>query len=613
MTLRRASIPAAAALCFLLTGLVVSRAHPDLARIVWTVGLVVIGLPLVGRTVIGLFRGHFTADVVASLAIATALLLQQPLAGLVVALMQTGGEALESLAARRAGAALRALEADAPQIAHLRRGATTEDVSADAIEPGDTLLVRPGEMVPCDGMIEAGESAVDLSRVNGESVPLHGRPGIKVRSGSLVIDGPITLRATARASESLYAGIVALVREAQESKAPFQRLADRTAVWFTPVTLALCAVAWLASRDSMRVLAVLVVATPCPLILAAPVAFVGGINRAAGRGIVVRHGGALEALATVNVAVFDKTGTLTQGRPTLAATQPLAGIDEQALLGLAASVEAGIAHPLAQAVVAAAHARGVPLEPAVRVRESPGRGVAGFVAGHEVIVGARSLVLEALGGQVGAAPPNGGNGVQHALVAVDGRLWGALVFDDPPRPGIRETLDRLARLGIQRQILLSGDHAETAARIGSALGFTEILGDELPAGKTDRIRRLLSEGNRVLMVGDGINDAPALSAATVGVAVARHGGGIAAEAADVVLLNQDTGRVADAVEIGRRTFRIARQSVGIGLGLSAVAMLFAAAGMIAPVAGAVLQEGIDVAVIVNALRVAVSPGLRPSS
>jgi heavy metal translocating P-type ATPase len=613
MTPRRASIPAAAALIFLLTGLVLIRAHPDAARAVWTTGLVVIGLPLVGRTAIGLFRGRFTADLVASLAIVAALLLHQPLAGMVVALMQTGGEALESLAARRAGAALRALEAEAPQIAHLVRGATIEDVPADTIEPGDTLLVRPGEMVPCDGMIEAGESAVDLSRVNGESVPVHGRPGIELRSGSLVIDGPITLRATARASDSLYAGIVALVREAQESKAPFQRLADRAAVWFTPLTLALCAVAWLVSRDAMRVLAVLVVATPCPLILAAPVAFVGGINRAAGRGIVVRHGGALEALATVNVAVFDKTGTLTQGRPTLTATEPVTGIDEQTLLGVAASVEAGIAHPLAQAVVAAALARGLPLEPATGVRESPGRGVAGIVAGHQVIVGARSLVLEALDGQVDLTPPTGGNGVQHALVAVDGRLWGTLVFDDPPRPGIRETLDRLTRFGIQRHILLSGDHGETVARIGLALGFREIVGDELPAGKTDRIRRLLSDGNRVLMVGDGINDAPALSAATVGVAVARHGGGIAAEAADVVLLNEDTGRIADAVEIGRWTLHIARQSVGIGLGLSGVAMLFAAAGMITPVAGAVLQEGIDVAVILNALRAAIGPGLRASS
>jgi heavy metal translocating P-type ATPase len=605
LTLRRAWIPAAAALCFLVAGLLISHPWPIQARVVWTTGLVVVGLPLVARTAAGVLRGRFTADLVASLAIVTALLLQQPLAGLVVALMQSGGEALESLAAGRAGAALRALEAEAPQVAHRVQGTLTTEVPADVILPGDRIVVRPGEMVPCDGDIESGDAAVDLSRVSGESVPLHGRPGVRLRSGSIVVDSPLTLRVTARASESLYAGIVALVREAQASKAPFQRLADRAAVWFTPLTLAVCAVAWLASRDPVRVLAVLVVATPCPLLLAAPVAFVGGINLAAARGIVVRHGGALEALAGVNIAVFDKTGTLTQGHPTLASTRALPGIDGRAMLGLAAAVEARIGHPLARAVVDAARADGILVEPAMAVRESPGRGVTGIVGDHQVTVGARSLVLDQLGNGSRDSRPAPEDGVQHALVAVDGRVWGTLQFDDPPRPGVRETLDRLAGLGIERQVLLSGDHGETAVRVGSAMGFREIVGDLLPAEKTGWIRRLQSGGGRVLMVGDGINDAPALSAATVGMAVARHGGGIAAESADVVLLHDDTGRIADAVVIGRRTLRIARQSVWIGIGLSGIAMLFAAAGRIAPVAGAVLQEGIDLAVIVNALRVAV--------
>jgi P-type E1-E2 ATPase len=275
------------------------------------------------------------------------------------------------------------------------------------------------------------------------------------------------------------------------------------------------------------------------------------------------------------------------------------------MLGMAAAVEARIGHPLARAVVDAALADGIPLVPAEAVRESPGQGVSGIVGGHQVTVGARSLVLDQLDNGSRHPGPTAEDGVQHALVAVDGRVWGTLQFDDPPRPGVRETLDRLAHLGIERQVLLSGDHAETAVRVGSAMGFREIVGDVLPAEKTAMVRRLQSEGNRVLMVGDGINDAPALSTATVGMAVARHGGGIAAESADVVLLHEDTGRVADAVEIGRRTLRIARQSVWIGIGLSGIAMLFAAAGRIAPVAGAVLQEGIDLAVILNALRVAV--------
>ena len=603
MTPRRAWIPAAAALCFLLAGLVVSRGHPASARILWTTGLVMVGLPIVARTAVGVFRGRFTADLVASLAIVTATLLQQPLAGLIVALMQSGGEALEAFAARRASAALRALEAEAPQVAHLVRGSSTIDIDAGSIGPGDEVVVRPGEMVPCDGIIVVGDAAVDLSRVSGESVPLHGRPGITLRSGSIVIDGPLTLRVTARASESLYAGIVALVREAQESKAPFQRLADRAAVWFTPFTVALCALAWLVSRDPIRVLAVLVVATPCPLILAAPVAFVGGINRAAARGIVVRHGGALEALAGVNVAVFDKTGTLTLGHPTLTATHAAPGIDQREMLGLAAALEAGIGHPIARAIVEAAIARGLAPPPVRHVKESPGRGVTGEVGGRQVTVGARSLVQGVLQRDGNGAVVVDA-GLQHALMAVEGQLWGTLLFDDPPRPGVREALARLQRLGIPRQVLLSGDHAETVARVGAALGFTEVAGDLLPAEKTAWIRQLQEGGARVLMVGDGINDAPALSTASVGIAVARHGGGIAAEAADVVLLHEDCGRIADAVEIARRTVRIARQSVGIGLGLSGIAMLFAAAGMIAPVAGALLQEGIDLAVIMNALRVA---------
>ena len=608
LTLRRASIPAAAALCFLLAGLGLHSAYPGAARVVWTTGLVMVGLPLLARTLLGVVRGRFTADLVASLAIVTALLLGQPLAGLVVALMQSGGEALESFAARRAGSALRALEAEAPQIAHRVSGTSATDVAADEIVPGDRIVVRPGEMVPCDGIIEGGEAAVDLSRVNGESVPLHGRAGVSLRSGSIVVDGPLTLRVTARASESLYAGIVELVRQAQASKAPFQRMADRAAVWFTPLTLAFCALAWILARDPNRVLAVLVVATPCPLILAAPVAFMGGINRAAARGVVVRHGGALEALATADVGVFDKTGTLTQGRPAISAVKPVSGVDEIQMLRLAAAIEVGVGHPLARGLVEGAVARGLGLESASGVKESPGRGVSGDVSGHRVTVGARSLVLENLQGSEDSRIDPEGNGVQHALVAVDGRLWGAIHFDDPQRPGVHEALRRLERLGIRRQILLSGDHAGTAERVGSALGFADVVGDLLPEDKTGWIRRLQAEGARVLMVGDGINDAPALSAASVGIAVARHGGGIAAESADVVLLHDDLGRIADAVEIGRRTLGIARQSVGIGLALSGIAMVFAAAGLIPPVAGALLQEGIDLAVILNALRVAAARG-----
>lgn len=604
MITRRALLPAVA-LLFLASGFLARSTGTSAADAVWTTGLVLAGGPLVVRTILGLARGRLASDVVASLAIVGALLLHLPLAGLVVALMQSGGEALEEFASARASKALRELEAEAPRVAHLVDGDAIRDVSVEAVLPGQRIMVRPGEMVPCDGVVETGDAAVDRARVTGEPVPLHALPGSVLQSGSLVLDGPLRVRVTARSQESLYAGIVALVRSAQASKAPFQRLADRAAIWFTPLTLAVCALAWIVSHDPTRVLAVLVVATPCPLILAAPVAFVGGINRAAARGIVVRHGGALEALANVDVAVVDKTGTVTHGVPALAEIEPVPELDAEFLLGLVAAVEANVGHPMARAVVRAAADRGLTPGVATEVRESPGAGATGEVGGHRVVVGGRSLVEQSLDHPLTVGPD--ADGRARALVAVDGVFAGTLTFEDPPRPGINAALKRLADLGLRRQLLLSGDEAQTVERVGRAMGFTEIAGNVLPAEKAAWVNRLQQQGHRVLMVGDGINDAPALSAATVGAAFAEHGGGIAAEAADVVLLHGDPGRLVEAVEIGRRTLRVARQSVGVGLGLSGIAMLWAASGGLTPVAGALVQEGIDLLVIVNALRASLPP------
>lgn len=604
---RPAALAPTAALAFLLGGLVARLAgSASLAGSIWTAGVVLVGLPLVARTGLGVLQGRFAADLVAALAILVSLILAEPLAGLVVTLMQSGGEALEQYAARRATRALSQLEAEAPQVAHRLEAGGPVDVPVEAIDVGDRILVRPGEMVPCDGEVLEGEAAADVSRVTGEPVPVHARPGVDLRSGTMVVDGPLTLVVRARASESLYAQIVELVRSAQASKAPFQRMADRVAVWFTPLTLAVCALAWGLSGDPDRVLSVLVVATPCPLILAAPVAFVGGINRAARRGIVVRHGGALESLARTDVVVFDKTGTVTLGHPDVATVKALAPWTESDLIRLAAGVEEGAGHPLARSVVSHARRRGLAIPVARNVRESPGRGVTGLVEDRWVAVGSRSLVAE--------TAPEARADLQglladsdelHALVAIDGRGAGVIGFRDHPRPGMTEALTDLRAGGIDRLVLLSGDHTRTAEAIGRSLGFAEIAGDLLPADKVARVEGLRRAGHQVLMVGDGINDAPALTAATVGMAIARHGGGIAAESADVVLLAEDPGRVAEAVRLGRRTLAIARQSVLFGLGLSGSAMVVAAFGHIPPAAGALLQEGIDLAVIVHALRAAV--------
>lgn len=596
---------------------------PTWGRWVWEIGLVLTAAPVVWGTIRGAARGHFATDVVATLAILTAIVLRQPLAGLIVVLMQTGGEALERYAEGRASEAIRALEEAAPRLAHVLADDRVEDVAAADVRVGDVLLIRPGELVPCDGVVLDGRSHVDVSRLTGEPLPVSAAPGTHLMSGSLNGEGVLTMRATALARESQYERIVELVRTAQASKSPLQRLADRYAVWFTPLTLLVCVAAYAASRDPTRVLAVLVVATPCPLILATPIAIIGGVNRAARGRIIIRTGAALEQLGRVDTAVFDKTGTLTIGRPEVSRVVPADGVDEGELLELSAAVEQGSSHLLARAIVSAAEERGIAIPPAREHRESAGRGVVGQVNGNRVAIGSRGFVTQehaipsgaidahdadgavavAVGGADAAEPAANGSGAGlRAYVVVDGSFAGTIEFADRIRPEVHRLLERLPRLGIDRTLLLSGDEVSNAREVASALGIDEVHGDLLPEGKVGIVKRLVQSGERVLMVGDGTNDAPALSSATVGVALAAHGGGITAEAADVVVLADDVNRVGDAVAIGQRTMHIARQSIGVGLGLSGVAMLVAAAGYIPPVIGALLQEAIDVAVIVNALR-----------
>ncbi len=593
-----------AAAAALLAGLLLRLiSRPDIGDFVWTAGLWVLGSWVVVRTIAGVARGRFAADLVAALAIIVAVVLRQPFAGLIIVLMQTGGEALEEYAGRRASAAVRELEAQAPRLAHRLQGDQVLDAPAEQIQVGERLLVRPGELIPCDGTVESGTSQVDVSRLTGEPLPQDAGPGTVLSSGSLNLDGPLVLRVTARAEASHYARIVELVRTAQASKAPLQRIADRYAVWFTPFTLVVALLAWLVSGDPLRLLAVLVVATPCPLILATPVAIVGGINRAARRRIIVRNGGALEALAAVDAAVFDKTGTLTIGRPEVAGVQVLAPFSETEVLGLAGAVEQGSSHLLARTLVEAVEARGIGLPAATDLREAPGRGISGRVGGRTVTVGALSLLGERYPGSAAVLrATHNGRPALRAYIAIDGAPAGIITYADRIRPEAASVVAALRRLGLRHITLLSGDRAENAAAVARAVGIVEVAGDVLPEEKSEHVARLTKTSRRVLMVGDGTNDAPALSSATVGLALAAHGGGIAAEAADVVLLADDLGRLPEAVKIGRHTLRIARQSIVVGLGLSAAGMVAAAAGYLAPVIGALFQEAVDVAVILNALR-----------
>ena len=608
---RGAAVLPTGALLFILAGFAARFADGvGASSRVWAVGLAITGAPVVWNTLRGVAAGRFAADLVAMLAIIGSLLLREPLAGLIVVLMQTGGEALERYAEGRASEAVRDLEAAAPRIAHRVRADGVEDVEVDAIVPGDELLVRPGELVPCDAMVIGGTGSVDTSRLTGEPIPVAAIPGSRFLSGSLVLDSPLRVRVAARAGESQYARIVELVRTAQASKSPLQRMADRYAVWFTPLTLIVCGAAYALSGDTVRALAVLVVATPCPLIIAAPVAVVGGVNRAARHGIIFRNGTALEQLGQVAVALFDKTGTVTTGRPKVARVLAAPPFSDVELLALSAGVEQGSGHLLARTVVEETRSRGIAPAGGRDIVEAPGQGVTGSADGHEVGVGGWAFVTGRYPGvDAGLRALLGGDdGAElRAYVAVDGRAAGIIEFADRLRPELEGFMPRLRKLGFRRVVLLSGDDQANTEAVARAMGIEEAHGELLPADKAAYVRRLVTAGEKVLMVGDGTNDAPALSTATVGVALASGGGGITAEAADAVILTDDPSRVETAVAISRRTVRLARQSIWAGLGLSGVGMIAAGLGWLPPVAGALAQEAIDVAVILNALRASFPP------
>jgi heavy metal translocating P-type ATPase len=577
---------------------------PTFAHGLWTIALIGAGFPVVWRTLQAAGRGNYATDLVASLSIVTAAIIGQPLAGLVIVLMQTGGEALERFAERRASAAVRELAKAAPRTAHrITGGRGLVDVPVGELNVGDVFLVRPGEMVPCDGIVLSGISEIDASQLTGEAIPVPAHEGSQVMSGSLNAHGVLSIRASARAAESQYSRIVELVRQAQATKSPLQRLADRYAVWFTPATLGVCVVTFALTQSWTSVLAVLVVATPCPLILATPVAIIGGINRAARRKIVVRHGAALEMLSDATLAVFDKTGTLTVGKPAVSHVIALRGFSEREVLRSAAAVEHGSSHLLGQVVVEEAQRRYGLLPNARQHREWPGQGLTGMIGDIEVVVGSRAFVAHHSMTSLSAfdAALDGDAGLR-AYVLLSGKPAGIIEYADSLRPELKNFLATLDELGLSRTVLLSGDRAANARAVGLEAGIKEVHGELLPADKATLVSRFRARGEVVLMVGDGTNDAPALSAADVGVALAGHGGGVTSEAADVVVLIDDLSRVGEAVAISRRTMRLARQSIVTGLVLSGVAMIFAAYGLIPPTEGALLQEAIDVAVILNALR-----------
>jgi heavy metal translocating P-type ATPase len=568
----------------------------------WAASTLPVLLALILEIFAALRSGRIGLDILAALSMAAALVFGEYLAGAIVALMYAGGQYLENYAQGRARREMAALLERAPRTALRHRNSELEEIPIETIQLGDRLLIRRGDVLPVDGDIADGAALLDQSALTGEAAPVRLRRGEPAMSGATNIGEAFDLVASRPAAQSTYAGIVRLVETAQRSRAPMARLADRYAIGFLFATVALAAATWSLAGDPIRLVAVLVVATPCPLILAVPVAIVSGMSRAARHGILVKSGGALELMAQIRSIVIDKTGTLTSGEAHIAGVHTTGAVSAEELLHLAASLDQASKHIFAQALVADARQRGVTLAVPTNVVETPGEGVSGEVAGRRVAVGGRHYVAARIGklaaadGTAAIAP-----GAVTVAVAVDGQHAGEILLADELRAGTAVLLRELRELGVERIVLATGDRSDVARAVTTGLDLDAVRAELTPDQK---VLVVLSERKNgpVMMVGDGVNDAPALAAADVGVAMGARGTAASAEAADVVLLVDRIDRVRTAIGIARHARGIALQSVVVGIGLSLAGMVAAAFGYLSPVQGALLQEGIDLAVILNALR-----------
>ena len=572
------------------------------SNLIWAIATLPVLFVLLTEIIVSLHRGDVGLDIIAALSMLAALIFAEYLAAVIVALMYAGGQYLESFAERRASREMTALLARVPRTAVRHLNGKLEEIDLNAIEPGDRLLIRQGDVVPVDGTVVEGLAVLDQSALTGEFMPVQQRANDAVLSGSTNVGAAFDMLASRRAAESTYAGIVRLVEAAQRSRAPMSRLADRYAMVFLVATIALAGAAWLWSGDPIRAVAVLVVATPCPLILAVPVAIVSGLSRAAKQGILIKGGKALETLAQVRALVIDKTGTLTHGRAKIVSTRVTSDILPDELLRLAASLDQASKHIIAQTIVDEARARGLDLVAPDDVTETAGEGIEGNVNGRRVIVGGVRFVTRRV-----AKPNLTALGLQKAsgavavAVAVDGRLAGMLILADELRAGTEALLRNLRNLGIERIVLATGDRRDVAEMVAKGLPIDVVRSELTPDQKTLVVISERKNGP-VMMIGDGVNDAPALAAADIGLAMGAKGAAASAEAADIVLLVDQLDRVLPAIKIARRSRFIALESVYAGIGLSVTGMIAAALGFITPVQGALFQEIIDVAVILNALR-----------
>lgn len=567
----------------------------------WFVSIVALleTLPLLNGMLQNVRSGRYGIDILAATAIVVSVILGQYWAAIVVVLMLTGGESLEDYAEHRAKRELDSLLQRAPQKAHLIKSRKTVDVHVSQLHISDRIIIKPGELVPVDAVIIEGSASFDESSLTGESLPISKNVGDQILSGSINSDGVITARVTALAADSQYQQIIKLVRSAAASQAPFVRLAERYSIPFTIIAFTIAGVVWYLTGSALRFLEVIIVATPCPLLLAAPIALISGMSRASKYGIIVKTGSALERLAEAKTIAFDKTGTLTSGILKVDSINTFNDHTKDEVMKLAASLEQNSNHVVARAIVSYAESEKITFTKAKHVKEISGRGLMATAHGKQVLVG-RFNLLEEYGVII---PPKFKRGsILHTAVyvAIAGKLAGVVTFTDELRPNSKSTLSILKKLGLKQHLLVTGDNSATANAVAKALGIKVVHAEALPA---DKLRVVEALTNRpVVFVGDGVNDAPVLTVSDVGIALGAGGSTAASESADMVILNDDISRVATAYAIAKRTFSVARQSILIGIGLSLALMGLFATGKFSPLTGAIVQEMVDVVVIFNALR-----------
>lgn len=563
-------------------------------------------LPLLFSLVKDMSQGKFGVDIIAGVALVGTFVTNQYLAGMIILLMLSGGQLLEKYAMNRAKHELSSLLSSMPEVAHVRIHGEVRDVLLDEILVGMSVLIKPGEVIPVDGQVVEGATVVDESTLTGESVPVDKQVGNHIYAGTQNVGGAIIVKVEKPARETRFQTIVDLVKSAQESKAPIVRLADKYSVYFTIYTIAVGLIAWFISHDLVRVVAVLVVATPCPLILATPIAIMSGMSNASKRGVVVKDGSALETLAHTDTFVFDKTGTVTLGVPTVTEIVNLSNITQEEILKLAASLDQLSTHILAKALTKFTQDKKLPLVYPENFKESFGDGVEATLNGEGYFLGKKSFVVKVDDKNSKEAEEAYARATESGQMIIflkrDKEILGAILFQDMPRPEAKSMFNNLIKDGVKNLLLLTGDKQETAKRVATELGLNQYVSECLPDDKLRHIKDLQNSGAVVAMIGDGVNDAPALAGADVGIALGTHGKTATSDVADMVILSQSIDKVATAHTIAKKTIYLAKQSIFVGIGASMVAMLFSAGGLISPLYGAILQEGIDVLVILNALR-----------